>query len=121
MARLVLTPKVPPGPYPATPLSANSADLAFTAAGADFADGAGFPMSSRHLVLVRNGNSGQQSVTFTSVTDQLNRKGDITTYALAAGEFGVFGPFERSGWMQTDGQLYFAASAADVEFAVIRV
>ncbi len=119
MARQNLTPKVPAGSYPALPLGANAADLAFTAAGAGFAEGSGFTMTGNDLVIVKNGNVAQQTVTFTSVADDKNRTGDITTYALGAGEYGVFGPFKRPGWQQSDGKLYMAASAADVEFAVI--
>lgn len=123
MARLLLTGKSAAGSNPALPLSANGADLAFTPAGADFADGAGFVMTGNDLVIVRNGNVAAQTVTFTSVADERNnRSGDIAAYSLGAGEFGVFGPFKRKGWMQpANGQLYLAASATNVEFAVIHL
>lgn len=121
MARLVITGKTPPGKYPSVPLSANSADLSWTAAGATFADGASFAMTGNDLLLVRNDNAGAQTVTISSVVDQYNRTGDITTYSVGAGEYAVFGPIPRPGWMQDDGSLYFAASAADVSFAVVHL
>ena len=121
MARLVITGKAAAGSYPATPITANSADLAFTPAGADFADGAGVVMTGNDLLLVHNGNVGVQTVTISSTVDDFNRKGDITAYSLAAGEYAVFGPFERKGWVQADGMLYFAASATDVGLAVIHL
>jgi hypothetical protein len=121
MARLLLTVQEPPGKYPATPLAANSADLIWTAAGADFADGASFVLTGRELLLVRNDNAAAQTITISSVKDPYNRTGDITAYSLGPGEYAMFGPFPRDGWAQADGKLYFAASAANVYFAVIRL
>lgn len=121
MARLAITPKDAPGPYPALPISANARDVAFTAAGADFADGASFPITGRELLLVHNGNAGAQTVTITSVADDKNRTGDITTYSIGIGEYALFGPFKKAGWAQSTGLLHFAATAADVEFLVLRV
>lgn len=121
MARLPLTPQSPPGSYPATPLAANAADFEWTPAGGDFGDGAGFALTGRELLLVRNDNVGAQTVTISSVPDEKRRKGDITTYSIDPGEYAVFGPFLVDGWVQSDGQLYIAASATDVAFAVLRL
>lgn len=120
MARLAITPKQSTGSFPALPLSANAADFTWTPAGASFADGASFPITERELLLVKNLNVGAQTVTISSVVDGRNRTGDITTYSLGASEYAVFGPFTREGWAQSTGLLHFAASAADVNFAVIR-
>lgn len=120
MARLILTPKDVPGKYPVTPLAADSADFTWTNAGASYADGAGFALTGRELLLVRNNNVAAQTITIQSTNDAYNRKGDITNYQIGAGEFAVFGPFPKDGWAQADGMLYFAASAADVAFAVLR-
>ena len=119
MTRLSLIPIKPCGSYPATPLIANAADFTWTQAGASFADGAGFTMTGNDLVLVHNSNAAPQTVTVTSVIDEKNRAGDITTYSVGIGEYAVLGPFKRKGWQQTDGKLYLAASATDVEFAII--
>ncbi len=121
MARLVIpvTVVVASG-YPTTPLVALSADFAFTAAGANFADGAGFVHTGREIVIVKGGAAGQ-TVTISSVPDPYKRSGNITTYAVGIGLFSVFGPFPADGWRQSDGQLYLAASAADVSFAVLRL
>ena len=121
MARLDLTVLDPVNGYPSLPLDANSADVAFTAAGASFADGAAFPYTGRELLLVRNANAGAQTVTISSVPDSHQRTGDITAYSLAAGEIAAFFLHRTEGWRQSDGKLYIAASAADVEFAVIRL
>ena len=120
MARLALVPITVIAGYPATPLTADSADIAFTNAGASFADGAGFPLTGREVLLVRNLNVGAQTVTISSVNDDKNRKGDITTYSLATTEIAAF-CLPVAGWRQADGQLYFAASATDVAFAVLRL
>jgi hypothetical protein len=121
MARLALTPKSLPLKYPVLPITANALDFAFTAAGADFAEGASFPMTEKEVLIVHNGNVGAQTITITSVADPYARTGNITTYSLGAGEYAVFPQFQKAGWMQTDGNLYFAASATDVEFAVLRL
>ena len=107
--------------YPALPLTVNSADIVWTASGADFADGAKFTLTGREVLLIRNDNAGAQTVTITSVIDDKNRTGDITAYSIGIGEYAVMPPFSPEGWMQTDGCLYFAASAADLYFAVLRV
>lgn len=121
MARLALTVQEPPSAYPVLPLAADDADVTFTAAGAEFADGASFPMTGRELLLVRNANAGAQTVTIDSVADSRRRTGDITAYSLAAGEIAAFWINRTEGWRQSDGTLHFEASAADVEFAVIRL
>jgi hypothetical protein len=121
MTRLALTPKTLPGSYPSLPLTANSVDFTFTPAGASFADGASYPLTGNEILLVHNGNVGAQTVTISSVVDDLNRTGDITTYSLAAGEYAAFGPFKEKGWRQSTGLIHIAASATDVEFAVLKL
>jgi len=121
MARLALTAQTPLGSYPALPLVANSADFTWVASGADFADGAGVTLTGRELVLIRNDNAGAQTVTFTATPDAYGREENITAYSIGIGEYAMFGPFKPDGWMQTDGRLYFAVSAADLYLAVIRI
>lgn len=43
----------------------------------------------------------------------------ISAYSLGAGEYAAFGPFEREGWMQSDGYIYLEASHAEVKFGVL--
>lgn len=121
MARLVLTPKTLHPKYPPTPLVANSADFTWTQAGASFADGAGFPLTGKEILLVHNANAGVQTVTISSTVDLYQRTGNITTYSIGIGEYVAFPMFPKEGWAQPDGQLYFAASATDVEFAILRI
>ncbi len=122
MARLELTPKTMLGSYPSLPLTTNTSDFVFTAAGATFADGAGVLLTGFEILLVYNANVAAQTVTISSVADDLNRTGDITAYSIGAGEYAVFGPFKEKGWQQSASKkLYFAASAADVKFAVLKL
>jgi hypothetical protein len=121
VARLELTVQEPVHGYPALPLAANGADVVFTAAGVDFADGAAFPLTERELLLVRNANVGAQTVTVSSVVDGHNRTGDITAYSLGAGEVAAFFFNRAEGWRASDGKAVIEASAADVEFAVVRL
>lgn len=121
MTRLALTVQQIIDDYPATPLTANAADFVWTAAGADFADGASFALTGKEVLLVRNDNGAAQTVTITSVADGKNRTGTITAYSVGIGEYAVFPPFKKDGWAQASGLLYIAASAADVYFAVLRL
>ncbi len=123
MARLVLTPQSPASlsPYPALPLVADSADVTFTAAGTAFIDGAGFTLTGRELILVRNPTAGALTATISSVPDRRKRSGTITAYSVGAGEIAAFGPHLPEGWQQADGQLFLSASAAGLEFAILRL
>ena len=71
------------------------------------------------LLVVHNTGAGAQTLTIESVVDDRGRTGNITTYSLAADDHAVFGPFDLEGWEQTGGQLYFTASHAEVEVAVV--
>jgi hypothetical protein len=119
MARLALTKNNTLGSYPATPLGANTADVTFTPAGANFADGFSFEATGDDLLLVKNGNAAPQTITLQSVNDAQNRKGDITAYSIGAGEEAVFDFTQINGWKQTDGKIYGSVTAADVSLAVI--
>lgn len=120
MARLALVPIDVVAGYPVTPLAANALDIVFTNAGALFADGAGFPLTGREVLLIRNLNVAAQTITISSVNDDKGRKGDITAFSFGTLEIGAI-CLPVSGWRQPDGQLYFAASANDVAFAVLRL
>lgn len=120
MARLALVPIDVVSGYPATPLAANALDINFTNAGATFVEGAGFPLTGREVLLIRNLNAGAQTVTINSVNDDKGRKADITNFSFSTGEIGAI-CLPVAGWRQPDGQLYFAASATDVAFAVLRL
>lgn len=105
--------------YPATlPLAANSTDLAFFAS-----DAVNFEKVNQadNLVLIAwNSGATGRTVTITSAVYQ-GRSGDITAYALEAGDHAAFGPFPSAGWRQSDGKLYFAGSHAEVQWALILV
>ena len=121
MARLALTVQdLLPG-YPATPITAQALDFVWTQAGADFADGASFPLTGKEILLVRNDNVGAQTVTIDSVVDKYNRSGPITAYSLGIGEYMALPIFKRPGWMQTDGNLHFEGSVTDIAFCVLRM
>lgn len=121
MARLALTVQSPLAAYPTLPLVTDSADVVWTAAGAAFIDGASFPMTGRELLLVKNRNVAAQTVTIDSVAASNKRTGSITAYSVGINEIAMFFVNQFDGWRQTTGLLHFAASAADVDFAVIRL
>lgn len=121
MARLDLTPTALLSSYPTLPISANALDVLFTAAGADFADGAGFTLTEDEILLAYNPDSAAHTITISSKADAYNRTGDISAYSLGAGEFCVFPQLKKDGWIQSDNKLYFAADNALVRFAVLRL
>ena len=121
MARLAVPVQDITPAYPATlPIAVGSAAIVFTNAGASFAEGAGFPLTGREVLIVKNGNAAAQTVTISSVKDDKFRTGDITAYSLAIGAIAIF-RLPVDGWRQADGQLYFAATATDVAFGVVRL
>lgn len=115
MPRTNLTPKAAVGAYGA--YAADAADLTMTAA--DVANMNQFTASGKDLVIAHNTGASAYTVTITSSPDPYGRSRDIATYSLAAGEYGVFGPFELTGWAQTDGKVYLQASNAAVKFGVV--
>lgn len=124
MPRTNVPPITPIGSYPATPLGAGAATFVPQAADVANLNAIPFGSAARMLVLAINTDASAQTVTVTSVADGLNRKGDITTYSVAAAGAGVtsvavLGPFERNGWLQSDGTLYLQASNANVKFVAV--
>lgn len=116
MARAAIVAQTLEGAY--GDYGANEADITLTAA--DTGDGnytvwAG----SKLLIIADNPSGGALTLTVTSVANRYGRSGDITTYSIGAGELAIFGPFEPDGWMQSNGQLYYAGSSADLDIAVI--
>ena len=100
--------------------TAGAADLTMTAA--DAANYEEVAFTGAEVIIAHNTDSGAQTVTISSIADDDHgRTGDITTYSLGAGEYGVFGPFDLDGWRQTGGLLYFAASDATVKFGVVKL
>ncbi len=97
----------------------DAADIAFLAA--DVANQEQFASTGKEHILARNVGGGPFLITVTSVNDPFNRTGDITDYSLGAGEFAILGPFDRTGWKQADGFIFFEANNVAIEFAVIRI
>ena len=118
MATVALTVKECPGKY--TIPIANAADFTFAACDASL--GNHYVANGREIVLAQNSDvSNPYTVTITSQADEYGRTGHITTYSLAAAEFGVFGPFPKSGWANGASQVLISGSNAAIKFAVIRI
>ncbi len=97
----------------------DAADLIFLAA--DVANMEQTALTGKEMILARNVGGGPFTITVTSVNDPFNRTNDIVTYSLGVGEFAIFGPFDRTGWKQVGGFLFFQADNVAIEFAVIRI
>lgn len=118
MPRTALAAVTPKGPYPGT-ISANLLDVAFTAADAGNSNTTPF-LGNRMMLVARNSGAGARTITFTSVADSRGRTGDVTAFSIGAGEYIAF-IFERDGWQQSDGALYWAAEHAEVLVAVLNI
>jgi hypothetical protein len=79
-------------------------------------------VTGREIILAQNSSSASaQTVTVNSVVDPYGRTKDIAADSIPANGFKAYGPFDRTGWMQSGGSLYFEASNATVKFSVLRL
>ena len=79
-------------------------------------------LTGKEMIIARNVGGGPFLITVTSVNDPFNRTGNITDYSLGAGEFAIFGPFDRTGWKQSGSSfIFFEANNVAIEFAVVRL
>jgi len=101
-----------PGAYP------DSLTLV-TATSLDTTDGNVFTLTGGELVRIENtADSGDASVTLSSVdSDKTKRQEDITE-TVSPGEAYIYGPTERDGWRDSNGELKIDGDSADVEIEV---
>jgi hypothetical protein len=101
-------------------IGANDADVTFAAG--TTTDGDTFACTGRELLIVKNG-AGTNTITITSVADEENRTGDITTYSLGANEVAIFcvGLTNAAGWKSTGGTIRITVSNIAVTVAVVRL
>ena len=120
MARTTLTKTTPLGSSSAGYAVANAADLTMTAcSGSSGSNGNQFVCGGKDLVIAHNTGGSAYTITISSVADPYGRTGDVATYSLGAGEYGVFGPFDTTGWRQTDGYIYLEATNVAVKFGIV--
>lgn len=97
-----------------------SAGVAVTMTAADVANGNRFLASGNDLVIAQNTGAVPRAVTISSVVDEMNRLGDITSEAIAAGAIRVYGPFPADGWAD-GGYILCSADNAEVKFGVVKL
>lgn len=115
MPRTAINATAAPGAY-------FTAGVAFTFTASDTSNQNSTPFTGREFIVARNSGASPHNVTITSVSDSRKRTGTITSEAIAAGAFRMYGPFTNAeGWVQSDGSLYFEGDHAEVEFAVIKL
>lgn len=117
MARTTITAQVPLGSIGDYSV-ANAADYTYTAA--DTVNQNDTLLTGKELLLARNVDASPHTITINSQDDPFNRKEDVTAYSLGANEFAMFGPFDRTGWVNA-GKLEFEGDNVNIEFAVIRL
>lgn len=120
MAATVITVQQLLSPFPTTPLTANSADIVFTAL--TITEGDVFTCTGREVILISNG-TGTNTLTIDSSDDSFGREEDITAYSLAENDFAVFGQglTNSKGWKNSSGQIKLVPSSAEVKCAVLRL
>lgn len=117
--RTSITPVTVKGPYPGT---VNAGDLTITMDSGDNTNGNVFTGNGRDLLLIQNPTAGAITVTFTSVADQLGRKGDITAYNIPAAGFMTFWFGSLIGWAQdASGSIYIDMSATGLKMKALRI
>jgi len=106
---------------PFATVGAGAAD--FTFAAGTITDGDTFVCTGRELLVVQNTDAGAVTITITSVVDEKNRTGDITTYSVGIGEFACFtvGLTNAQGWKSSAGKVRITVSDADLKVAVLRL
>lgn len=115
MARARLTPVKATGPFP-------TAGVTATPAATDASNGNVVVMSGKDLVIVENVSTDTaHTVTFASVVDGNGRLGDITAESIPFGVTRIFGPFGKSGWAQSGGDLNINTNHADMHVAVVQI
>lgn len=120
MARTNVVKLVALGSSSAPYATANAADLVMAAAtGSSGSSGNMFVCSGKDILIAHNTGAGAHTITVSSVADPFGRTGDVAAYSLGAGEYAAFGPFDTTGWRQTDGYMYIEANHAEVKFGVI--
>lgn len=117
MARTALTITTSQGSYGG--YAAGAADM--TMAAADLGNKNLFTASGRDLVVAHNTGGSARTITITSTDDRYGRPEDIAAYSLGAGEYAIFGPFKKHGWIQTDGTIYLEANNAEVKFGIVKI
>lgn len=121
MPRTQVALSTPIASYPVLPLVANAADAVQVAADVVNKNQIAFGTAPRLLVLVINTHASlAYTFSVTSAPDTFNRVGDIVTYSV---EFGEVVPLvlPRTGWRQSDGNLYIEGSNAAIKFVAIQL
>ena len=119
MARVVIPIDTLGGAYPVLPVVVNSLDLQETVC--DVANGNYFVSTGREIFICRNPTAGAETFTVSSVVDDFERDGDITTYSVGICEIAGFGPVEVAGWTQADGNVYIDGTDAGLLYTVLRL
>ncbi len=78
-------------------------------------------LTGKEMIIAHNTTGGALTVTINSVNDPFGRTKDIAADSIPANSFKIYGPFSTTGWQQTDGNLYFEASASGIEFVVLKL
>ena len=112
MPRTTLTKTAALGSY-------NHAGVVLTMTAADVGNLNQFTATGKDLLIIHNPALSDYTFTVTSTPDAYGRTKDIATETVAAGVYKIVGPLELTGWVQTDGKIYIAASNASVKFGIV--
>ena len=115
-ARTAVTPQSPVNVYGT--IGAGAAQITWTAC--DTVNFNSCVSTGKEILIFQNTDVSSHNVTITSAPDSLGRTKDIATYAVPASATAFFGPIPATGFIQTDGNLYFQADNALVKVGIVR-
>lgn len=120
MVVVPIPPQTPKDQHPVLPVTANLLDITWTQGSTD---GCTFAVTTNHLLLMWNRHATDpKNVSVLSEPDPQNRPGDITDYALAAGDIAAIRFRSTVGWKDPDtGLVTVDPETSDVWFAVLTV
>jgi len=99
----------------------SQADFIWTAS--QGADGNTFVCTGREIILARNDNVGDKTITIISVDDETNRSENIGAYTIQPTTHAVFGQglTTSKGWMSTGKTVRVNTNSADILLAILRL
>lgn len=78
-------------------------------------------LDERLLIVVWNSDgTNPHTVTITSAPNAQKRTNDLVD-VVASTAYRIYGPFERDGWVQPGGNLFFEADAPQIKYFVMKV
>jgi hypothetical protein len=116
MARTLIATQNAPGSY-----GVGVTGITLTEVAADLSNLNSAVLTGQEVIVAHNTGGSAATVVVTAVPDRYGRTTNIGPFSIPAGSVAIFGPFHQTGWLQSDGRIYFQASSTSIKFAVVSV